>query len=234
MVLAMSPAGYAHNNGATIVGHSGATGPVCNDCHYGGTAPTVALSGPASLTAGMTAQYTLTVTSNAKATDKIGGVDVAVSNSAALMTPVSTTVQAVAGEIVHKAAIPLSSGVLTVQLSLKAPPTNGTITLYASGLAGDAVDATAGKLSASTKLAINVTGGMAAPVDAGTPSDGGGDMGSPSGSALPNGPGSSGELPPAMSGGCALARGDAAAAAVPPALVMLSLTALGFRRRKPR
>src|SRR6266516_459628 len=140
VVLAISQPGYAHNSGALVVGHSGATGAVCNACHSGGTAPVVALSGPTTLAAGATGQYTFTITSKAT-TDKIGGVDVAVSSSAAQLTPVSTTVQAAGGEIVHNSAIPLSNGALSVQLSLKAPPTNGTLTLYASGLSGDAVDA---------------------------------------------------------------------------------------------
>ena len=231
VVLAIPQSGRAHNNGALVVGHSGATGALCNVCHNGGTAPSVVLSGPATLTAGATGQYTLTVTSKA-ATDKIGGVDIAVSNSAAQLTPVSTTVQASGGEIVHKAAIPMSGGVVSVQLSLKAPATNGPLTLYAAGLAGDAVDAPAGKLSAATTLAITVTGGVVAgPVDGGT--DGPHDLatGTGTGTTSPTGTGGN-DAPPPMSGGCSLTRGSAAAGTVPPAFVMLSLTALGLLRRR--
>jgi hypothetical protein len=155
---------------------------------------------------------------------------VAVSSSAAQLTPGSTTVQAVGGEIVHKSAIPLVSGALTVQLSLKAPATGGPLTLYAAGLAGDAVDAPTGKLASKTTLAITVTGGVPAATDGGAASDGGvaADAAMPSGSASLPGGGSASEAPP-MAGGCSLTRGSAAAATTPPSVVMLSLFLLGLR-----
>jgi MYXO-CTERM domain-containing protein len=245
-VLAMAQPGHAFNNGASVVGHSGATGPVCNDCHSGGTAPGVALTGPTTLAAGATGQYSFTITSKAT-TDKIGGTDIAVSSSGAQLTAGSTTVQAVGGEIVHKAAIPLANGAITVQFSLKAPSTGGPLTLYASGLCGDAVDVPLGKRSSSTTLAIMVTGGAPGTPDAGTgtpnPGTDGGhavvwDLGTappPTQSTSPTAPGES-DPPPAMTGGCSVAPGSATAAVVtsPPALVMLMLAAIGWRHHRRR
>jgi MYXO-CTERM domain-containing protein len=228
-VLAIPAPGYAFNNGASVVGHSGATGAVCNNCHSGGTAPTVALSGPTTLAAGATGQYSFTITSKST-TDKIAGCDVAVSSSAAQLTPISTTVQAAGGEIVHKSAIPLSNGAVTVQLSVKAPATGGPLTLYAAGLVGDAVDTPTGKLAAKTMLAINVTGGAAGSPDGGVVLD----AGTPAGSATPAPSTANDPLPAPMAQGCSLTHGSAAAATTPPSLVMLSLVLLGLRsRRRP-
>ncbi|MDB4964357.1 MAG: putative lipoprotein [Myxococcales bacterium] len=229
-VLAFPQPGHAFNNGASVVGHSGATAAVCNNCHSGGTAPTVALSGPTTLAAGATGQYSFTITSRS-ATDKIAGLDVAVSNSAAQLTPVSATVEAAGGEIVHKSAIPLSNGAVTVQLSLKAPATGGPLTLYGAGLAGDAVAAPTGKLAAKTTLAITVTGGVAASPDAGVAPD----LGTPSASTVPPATGTNNDpMAPPMAGGCSLTRGSATAATTPPSLVMLSLVLLGLRARSIR
>src|SRR5471032_3059497 len=62
----------AHDNG--ISGYSSKQGVICNQCHGGGTAPTVALTGPSTLTPGESAQYTFTITGGAAAR---GGFNVA-------------------------------------------------------------------------------------------------------------------------------------------------------------
>jgi hypothetical protein len=61
-------AGSAYANNGGLPGYSGKptaiapAGESCNQCHSGGTAPTVVINGPASLAAGQSAEYTLVVT----------------------------------------------------------------------------------------------------------------------------------------------------------------------------
>jgi len=70
LFVALAPA-RAWGWGAGISGFSGRNGATCSECHFGGTAPMVTLSGPASLLAGQTATYTLDVITGAS-TAKVG------------------------------------------------------------------------------------------------------------------------------------------------------------------
>jgi hypothetical protein len=67
-----------HNEG--ISGHSGKQGQICNQCHKGGTTPTVALTGPSTLMPGESAQDTFTITGGAEVR---AGFNVAEDDSAA-------------------------------------------------------------------------------------------------------------------------------------------------------
>jgi len=232
-VLAIPEVGHAYNDGASVVGHSGATtGVTCNGCHTGGTAPMVAFSGPATLAAGASGQYTFTVTSKAAA-DKIAGIDVSVSDTKAQLAAVSATVEAAGGEIVHRAPIPLSGGSVSVQLTLKAPPTGGTITLYGAGLTGTAVDATAGKLASTTKLTITVTGSASVPPNNTSADMGGSNVGS--GGAAPSmsgeGTDSNGEPTPPQTG-CSVTPGGGSTPALPFVLVMSLIFGGAILRRR--
>jgi hypothetical protein len=176
---------FAHSTGSTVAGNSGqVAGMTCGNCHAAGTPPTVALTGPAAMAAGTTAQFTFTVTG----TTTVAGLDVAASSAAATLAPVSPSVQLAAGEIVHKAPQPLSGGKAVFTFTLTAPPTSGTLTLYGAGVAGNSGGDGHG---AKTTLAIEVTGGAA--VDGGEP-DLGTDM------ATSGVGGNGGTVPPATSG----------------------------------
>src|SRR5690349_900258 len=69
-------------NSSGITGQSGKDGSTCNTCHSGGTAPTVEISGPATLEPNATGQYTLIIKGGAA---KVGGMNIAVDNAAAVL-----------------------------------------------------------------------------------------------------------------------------------------------------
>src|SRR6476660_3715531 len=61
LMLAVPAVAFASSGGAP--GYSGKSGATCGSCHSGGaTAPTVTLAGPASLAAGSSGTYTMTIT----------------------------------------------------------------------------------------------------------------------------------------------------------------------------
>src|SRR5262249_37414165 len=62
-LVAIAPAASARKNG--IAGESGQGAATCNDCHSGGAAPKVQLTGPATLDAGATGTYRLLITGGA-------------------------------------------------------------------------------------------------------------------------------------------------------------------------
>lgn len=150
--LLSSTAVFANASGA--IGYSG--GPPgnsnCNGCHSGGAAPTVTLTGPATLGAGATGSYTLTISGGAGATY---GMNVSTSDLAAALNPISPTVGVGFGELHQKAAS--ASG--TFNFSLTAPPFAGTVTIYGTGNSCNGNGNTSGDRSSSTTLAVTVTAG---------------------------------------------------------------------------
>jgi hypothetical protein len=164
----------AFANGAGVVGNSGKTGSTCNSCHSGGTAPTVAFSGPATLAAGANAQYTVTVSASAPTTT--AGIDIATSSGT--LVAVSNNIEAVSGELVHTAPVTLNKGVATFQFTVTAPSTGGNITLYAAGLGTNGVDSTANSKAGTATMSITVTGGTTtSPPDLGMGGGGNGGTG---------------------------------------------------------
>jgi hypothetical protein len=113
--------------GCTLKTHS--TG--CN-CHS--TTPnsniTVTLSGPDTVAAGSTTNYTFSVSTTGSFTR--GGIDIAVSNGT-LNIGTSSGIKMLSGEIVHNARF---TGATTKTFTYTAPSTPGVITMYATGAAG--------------------------------------------------------------------------------------------------
>jgi len=115
-----------------ISGYSGlAADKTCATCHPGGNPPVATIDGPAMLAPGETAEYTFTL----KTAKLFGGLDVAVDDAAARLTPVSPMTQLLGGEITHTQPLPVQNGEIVVKLSVTAPPTAGTITLHGDGQA---------------------------------------------------------------------------------------------------
>jgi hypothetical protein len=85
----------------------------------------VVISGPATIVAGQTAAYTVTVTGTSGTK---GGVDIAVSNGT--LAPASSFLRLTSGELVHSQRVSVPS---TYQFNYTAPSTPGTVTIYATG-----------------------------------------------------------------------------------------------------
>jgi uncharacterized protein (TIGR03382 family) len=127
---------------------------VCSNCHTGGAAPTVELSGPTSLTAGTTGQYKLTITGGPGLR---GGMNVAVDNTAASLEP-STGIKKASNELTHSAPKPAASGAITFDFSMVAPPSAGTVKIFAAGNSVNGDGGPTGDAFALATLTVNVTG----------------------------------------------------------------------------
>jgi uncharacterized protein (TIGR03382 family) len=153
----LSSAAFANSSG--INGFSGKSGATCTSCHLAGAAvPTVQLSGPATLAAGETGQYTVTIKGGP---GKLAGTDIAVSDAAAKLVE-GTGLKLLSGELTHTMPKAFANGEASFTFSLKAPSTGGTVTLYAAGNSANADYNNTGDGIGSTKLDVTVTG--AAPV----------------------------------------------------------------------
>jgi hypothetical protein len=167
---------------AGISGFSGKGGSsICTSCHTGGTAPTVALTGPATLVAGMTGNYTFTITGGPGINS---GLDVGLggANSGTAAFTAGPGTKLLNGEVVHSVEKVFAAGSAVFTFSVKAPLTAGVFTLTAAGLSSNDNNDPAGDGAAMAMLDVNVTltsgappvgmpdaGGIPAPVlDAGS------------------------------------------------------------------
>ena len=124
LVIFAGATASAHSGG--VSGYSGKTGATCTSCHSTGSAVTVALAGPTSVTSGSTISYTLT---NSGA--PLGGLDV---SATAGTFAAGQGTQVSAGEITHNA--PLGTSPLTWTFNWTAPTvsTATTVTMYAASI----------------------------------------------------------------------------------------------------
>jgi hypothetical protein len=126
-VVAFSSPAIAYPNG--ISGMSGKNGSTCTMCHSSGTPlPTIAITGPTTVTSGSTSTYTLSNNGTPNS-----GLDVGA--SAGTFTAGSTT-QVMNGEITHLAS--LTAAPLSWQFSWTAPTvsTTTTVTMYGASISG--------------------------------------------------------------------------------------------------
>ncbi len=165
-VCLLSPSAV-HANSLGKTGFSGKQGMTCATCHTTGAgvqAPTVEFSGPTSLTAGQTGQYALIIRGGPGVK---GGMNVAVSNTAASLEP-GTGLKKAGSEITHSVPKAFASGEVRFDFSLVAPSTNGTLTLYGVGNSVDGDGDSTGDAVATATLDISVTGGSSGGTDGGT------------------------------------------------------------------
>ncbi|KFA86745.1 MXAN_6652 family MXYO-CTERM-anchored protein [Archangium violaceum] len=148
----LSAPAFANSTGMT--GNSGKSAATCSSCHSGGTAPTVTLTGPSSLAAGATGEYTLTITGGPGLR---GGMNVAVDNTAASLEP-GTGSKKQSNELTHNAPKPAASGAITFNFSLVAPPSAGSVKIFAAGNSVNGDNNSTGDAAATTSLTVNVTG----------------------------------------------------------------------------
>ena len=134
-MLASSGLAFAEKNG--ISGYSGNpginSGRSCDYCHFGGTAPTVDIAGPMTVTPGSTSRYTLTISGGQSAW---GGLDVS-ATLGALSAIMGQGTKLSSGELVHSAEKAAVGGNVTFDFNWTAPSTAGDVAIYGAGLSTD-------------------------------------------------------------------------------------------------
>ena len=125
-VLILSGETFGYGTG--ITGYSGKSTSVCTSCHGSiSSSVTLAISGPATLVAGATGSYTLTVTASSITKS---GVDIAAS-SGTLATN-DSQLKLASSELTHSST-KAGTGSVTWSFKYTAPATAGSVTIYASG-----------------------------------------------------------------------------------------------------
>lgn len=172
-------AATASANPAGLAGYTGKPssfapqGESCNQCHTGGTAPTVTITGPDTLAAGQVAEYTVVV---ATALTRAGGA-VAAKDGVLLAPSVGGGFRDSFGEMVQDGPMAVAGGQATFKFRMTAPLVGASVRLWAVGLAANANNANSGDRAAQTTKDVTITGGAPEPAptaDGGAPSPGGG------------------------------------------------------------
>jgi hypothetical protein len=150
-----------HAFSSGIVGYSGNpatnSGNNCNICHGGGTAPTVTISGPTSVSPGELALYTLTISGGQEVA---GGFNVSAENG--IISTAGGGTQIISGEITHTAPKPVNaSNDVVFQFNWTAPNTPGEFTLYGSGNSVNLSNGNQGDRATSNTLDVTVEAGQA-------------------------------------------------------------------------
>jgi hypothetical protein len=221
-----------------ISGASGKSGFICNQCHSGGAAPTVQLTGPVTLAAGAQATYTFTITGGAAVA---GGLDAALDDASlaagAHLATISPLTKILDGEVTHTQPNDFASGALSFQFAVVAPGGARTMTLWVAGNSTNHDGSSSGDKAAGTMMTITVAGAadlsvvtnppLPASDLAVTPTPSGRDLATPAGDPGSEGPPAGAPSPQQMmaaaQGGCSLAP-----AAPAPSMLALLMLALGY------
>lgn len=186
--------GSAAANAGGLAGYSGKpnlsspAGASCNQCHSGGTAPTLNLTGPTTLNAGQVGEYTLVVTTGqARAAAGIAATD------GVVLTPVSGVRESFE-ELVPNGSI-AASGTAQFRFKVTAPTTGSAIKLWFVGLASNG-SGTGGDRATHGTRDITIQGGAppagtpTTPTTPAGPTPGAADAGAPTNGATASGTGS--------------------------------------------
>jgi Synergist-CTERM protein sorting domain-containing protein len=198
--------------GVGIAGRTGKQGPTCmaSGCHAtnpSSIVPTVQLQGPATLTAGSTGNYSLTITGGPAVE---AGMNVAVSDNGGTLAAGAGS-KLVSGELTHSAPGTFTNNQARFDFSFVAPATAGTVTLYGIGNSANGNNANTGDNAVATTLAITVTAAQTPDAGTGSPDAGTG--------------GGDGDGDEDDDGGCSAAGGA-------PMVLLLALAAAHLRRRR--
>lgn len=199
-------------NPGGITSYSGKQGgTTCNQCHAGGSAPTVAIMGPATLMPGSSATYTVTVTGGA-------GMRAGFNAAASAGTFIGGAgTRVTAGEVTHSGPGTFMGGTATFSFTYQAPSAGGAVTMFAAGLSANGAGQEMGDMGGGATLTIAVGG--AGPADAGV---------SMPVQPQPQAPVTPGKQPQTGPPGGLVEGGCSAAGGLPFALLAL----LGFARRR--
>lgn len=158
VLVGMTVSSVAHANSSGIAGYTGKQGGTCADCHKGGATPTVKLTGPSTLAAGQSAEYSVLVTGN-------GATAAAVAATDGVKLTAGGGFRDSFGEMVQAAA---QGGNGTFKFTMTAPANGNTVKLWLVGLGGGSQNNSAVKALTAD---ITITGGGTGPIatgDAGT------------------------------------------------------------------
>lgn len=146
-------------------------GSTCNDCHSGGTAPSITVNGPATLAAGAKGDYSAVVSGGGN----VKTFAVAATNGVKLTA--GTNMSPTFDELYSTSNY--NGGSVTFNFSVTAPATSGDITIYYVALASNGSAGKAGDRAANSTKAVSITGGSTPQPDSGTStgSDGGSSTG---------------------------------------------------------
>ena len=154
VLAALGDAASAHASAFGLIGHSGKQGAICNECHGGGTAPTVAFSGPDTVAVGATVTYHFSVES-ARAAQRAAGFNVAVSGGQLVILP-DQGEQLIGAELTHTAPKPNTDNVAGWDFSWTAPTTSGPATLFGAGNSVNLNGQNSGDRASATTFAVMV------------------------------------------------------------------------------
>jgi hypothetical protein len=119
----------------------------------------VQLTGPATLQAGESGMYTLTIMGGAAVA---GGLDAALDDDAlaagAHLGTVSASTKLLGGEVTHTAPVGFTAGSLSFQFAVVAPASARTMTLYVAGNSTNQNGSDTGDKAAATTMSIEVAG----------------------------------------------------------------------------
>jgi len=144
-------------------------GLLCSECHNGGATPaTIAIAGPAEVSAGSTATFAVTIGGGPGA---VGGFNASASDHLGSFGIVDDEARLFFGEITHTAPKPFAGGTATFQFTWTAPEDAQQITLYVAGLSGNGNQTPSGDSVAATTKSVMIT-----PASAVGDADGDGDI----------------------------------------------------------
>lgn len=154
----LSTSALANSRGITsTTGNSGKnTSQTCNSCHNGGLAPTVTITGPETLAAGATGQYTLTIQGGAAVK---AGTNVALSNGTTASLEPGAGLQKLGSELIHSQSKNFTGGTVSFDFSVIAPSTGGSFTIFGAGNSTNGNNNFDGDLAGFAQKAVTVTGG---------------------------------------------------------------------------
>ncbi len=152
----------ASANAGGLAGYTGKPYPTfpqgqsCNECHSGGTAPTVTITGPASLNAGQSANFSVVVT-----TGQTRAAASAAATDGVVLAPVTQNLRDSFGEMVPNGNS-VASNAATFTFRATAPATGTTFRLWAVGLATNGTG-NGGDRAAHTLKDVAIVGGAPPP-----------------------------------------------------------------------
>jgi chitodextrinase len=130
-----------HGISASSGGRTGANGGAsCKSCHGDATGAVLTITGPTTVNAGATNQYTATITGGPAV---VGGADVHVS-SGTLASLTGQGTKLLNGDLVHSSPKPFASGSVSWNFNWTAPATAGTVSMFGAGNSADGDGSDAG------------------------------------------------------------------------------------------
>lgn len=159
-VCLMSAPALAYTAG--ITGYSGKGSATCTTCHAAGAAaPTVEISGPTTLDAGATGNYSLIIRGGPGVK---AGFDVAVDNASASLTAGAGS-KKVGSELTHSVPKAFSAGEARFDFTMTAPAGGGTVMIFGVGnsVNGDGKENVVGDASKAATLSVLVNAPASVP-----------------------------------------------------------------------